>query len=84
MLGKRVAIDRASRQSCVVVEIVMQPVTPWDAASSSTALTPPGVRSLWKSGNVRWQCVSITWEDIFRREYDPSRRWGMRAGTEIA
>jgi hypothetical protein len=49
------AIARADRQSTLVVEIVIHPETPCFRARSSSAAGSPE-----KSGNVRWQWVSIT------------------------
>src|ERR1041385_9204815 len=52
------AIRRASRQAAVVVEMVIAPLTPACAALARTSGTRPS-----KSGNVRWQCVSVTMDD---------------------
>ncbi len=56
-VGATCAMRRASRQSSVVVEMVMQPVTPARAAAARVWSTLPA-----KSGKVRWQWVSITGE----------------------
>jgi hypothetical protein len=58
---------RASRQSEVVVEMVMQAVTPCWRARSRTPATPEGKRGGWKSGKVRWQWESITGEGREKR-----------------